>query len=96
MRSDNATDSIRPAAKPSMLGLLVIGAYSIMKNYIGIDVAKQKADIFSLENSTYLTVENDEEFLMTELSKFASSETLIVLENTGGYEQTCIKVALKR
>ncbi|GHT93933.1 IS110 family transposase [Alphaproteobacteria bacterium] len=66
-----------------------------MKNYIGIDVAKAKVDIFSLEDSTYLTVANDEESLTKELSKFASPETLIVLENTGGHEKTCIKVALK-
>jgi transposase len=47
-----------------------------------------------------LTVANDEESLTKELSKFNrlacdSKETLIILENTGGYERTCIKVALK-
>jgi transposase len=64
-------------------------------NFIGIDVAKEKIDIFSMSWSIHLTVENNEESLTKAVKKFAPAETLVVIENTGGYERTCIKTLLK-
>jgi transposase len=63
-------------------------------NFIGIDVAKDKIDIFSSATSRYLTVANDEESLRKAFEKFDATKSYVVLENTGCYENLCLRVLL--
>jgi transposase len=65
-------------------------------NFIGIDVSKKKVDLFSLKNSFHRIIANNEESLRKEFSKLSSPEkTLVVIENSGGYERKSIKILLE-
>ena len=64
-------------------------------DFIGIDVSKNKVDLFSWNNSLHIVIENTAESLIAELSKFRDREnTLVVLENTGAYEKKCTEALL--
>ena len=63
--------------------------------FTGIDVSKDKVDIFSTEKSSHLTVRNSKKQIREALYHFDREHTLIVLENTGGYENTCIDTLQK-
>ena len=58
--------------------------------FTGIDVSKDKVDIFSTEKGSHLTVRNSKKQIREALYHFDREHTLIVLENTGGYENVCV------
>ena len=60
--------------------------------FIGIDVSKDKVDIFSTETSSHFTVKNTKKAIREAFFKgFDREKTLVILENTGGYEKVCIE-----
>lgn len=61
------------------------------KNFIGIDVAKEKIDIFNLSAKKHITISNRTDSIKTALKDQRKEDTLVVLENTGGYEKKCIE-----
>jgi transposase len=63
-------------------------------NFIGIDVAKNKVDVFCLTTSVHRAIENNSQALQTFFGKMETKNTLVVLENTGGYENTCLSTLL--
>ncbi|GHT97114.1 hypothetical protein FACS1894126_0460 [Alphaproteobacteria bacterium] len=60
------------------------------KNFIGVDVSKDKIDIFSSLDGKHLEVKNDQKSITKVFKKFDNSSGYVVLENTGGYERKCI------
>jgi transposase len=64
-------------------------------NFIGVDVSKEKVDAFLFNQSRYLQIPNNEEELEKSFNRFHPSSTLVVLENTGGYEKHCLKALSK-
>ena len=62
-------------------------------NFVGIDVSKDKVDMYSTLTSQHLTVENNIKALKKAFGKF-DKNTFVVLENTGGYENRCLKVLM--
>jgi transposase len=60
--------------------------------FIGIDVAKEKIDIFFTKNRQYHIVPNDALSIENEFEKVNPDRTLVVLENTGRYEKVCMDV----
>ena len=63
--------------------------------FTGIDVSKDKVDIFSTEKSSHVTVRNSKKQIREALYHFDREHTLIVLENTGGYENVCVDTLKK-
>lgn len=63
--------------------------------FIGIDVAKDKVDVFSTQTSTHFTVKNSRKDIREALYHFDRENTLVILENTGGYENICISTLEK-
>lgn len=63
--------------------------------FTGIDVSKDKVDIFSTEKSSHLTVRNSKKQIREALYHFDREHTLVVLENTGGHENVCIDTLQK-
>lgn len=63
--------------------------------FIGIDVAKDKMDVFSTQTSTHFTVKNTRKDIRKALYHFDRENTLVILENTGGYENVCISTLEK-
>jgi len=60
--------------------------------FIGIDVSKDKVDIFSTETSSHFTVKNTKKAIRHALFRgFDREKSLVILENTGGYERICIE-----
>lgn len=60
--------------------------------FIGIDVSKDKVDIFSTETSSHFTAKNTKKAIRHALYRgFDKENTLVILENTGGYERVCIE-----
>lgn len=62
-------------------------------HFIGIDVAKAKVDIFNDKTKKFITIANNK----TALKRFikgleTTKDTLVVIDLTGGYEQTCVDV----
>lgn len=55
-------------------------------NYVGIDVSKNKLDVFILPEKKHFTVDNSEEG-MNELIKKLPKDSGILLEATGGFER---------
>jgi transposase len=64
---------------------------SKFSNFIGIDVAKDKVDVFSTETSTWVTVPNSAAEIRKAFRKVDPTAALVVVESTGGYERICIK-----
>lgn len=65
------------------------------KNFIGIDVSKNKIDVFVSEGSKLFTLPNQANHIAKAFKKIDQKESLVVLENTGGYERTTIDVLMK-
>lgn len=64
--------------------------------FIGIDVSKDKVDIFSTETSSHFTVKNTKKEIRHALYRgFDKENTIVILENTGGYEKICIEILMK-
>lgn len=59
-------------------------------HFMGIDVSKDKIDIWSTEKSAHFTAPNSRRKIRDALYHFDREHTLVVLENTGGYENVCI------
>ena len=62
------------------------------KNFIGVDVAKEKLDIFHLGTNKHETIVNRTNTIKTAFKKVEQAGSLVVLENTGGYEGRCVEV----
>lgn len=55
--------------------------------YVGIDVSKEKLDLFIRPSQEHLLLENTDIGFSKLIEKFSNSKpSLIVLESTGGYE----------
>ncbi len=65
------------------------------KNFIGIDVAKDKVDIFNLGTNKHMTIANRTKNIETAFKKVEQAGSLVILENTGGYEKKCVKALTK-
>ena len=63
-------------------------------NFIGIDVSKDKIDIFSSLSNNKFQVENCKNSILKAFKGFDNSNSYVVLENTGGYEKTCINALI--
>ena len=63
------------------------------KNFVGIDVSKDKLDVFLLPQNIYKQCSNTPKALKSTLKslKCKSDETFVVLETTGGFEQKACK-----
>ncbi len=60
--------------------------------FIGIDVSKDKIDVYSSETKQHFVVGNTAREIRHALFRgFNRDNTLVVIENTGGYERTCIE-----
>lgn len=60
--------------------------------FIGIDVSKDSLDIYSSTTGECWHIQNDEESLNTLVEKMPfSSETLVIIDLTGGYEARCVE-----
>ncbi len=81
----------------SKIGRLKKGKEIIMTytNFIGIDVSKNKIDVFVSEGSKLFTIPNNANHISKAFKKIDQKESLVVLENTGGYERTTIDVLMK-
>ena len=64
-------------------------------NFIGIDVAKDKVDVFNLATKKHMTIVNRTKSIETAFKKIERDGSLVVMENTGGYERRCIEVLSK-
>jgi transposase len=60
--------------------------------FIGIDVSKEKIDVFFTKNRSYCTVSNDKLSIEEAFAKVNPERTLVVLENTGADEKVCMDV----
>ena len=63
-------------------------------NFIGIDVSKDTLDVFSTETSVHSKISNGNKAIKTLFADYNPNNTLVVLENTGGYERRCIRCLL--
>jgi len=61
---------------------------------IGVDVAKDKLDIYVHPVANHFVISNDEKAIKTFFSKLNQEYKIkmVVLESTGGYEKRCVKV----
>ena len=64
-------------------------------NFVGVDVAKNKIDIFNLKTNEHMTIANRTKGIEKTFSKIEKEGTLVLLENTGGYEKNCIDVLIQ-
>jgi transposase len=60
-------------------------------NFMGIDVSKDKINVFFTETSSGFTVPNNDRAMAKVFRKVDPGCTLAVLEGTGGYEKVCVK-----
>ena len=66
------------------------------KFYIGIDVSKTILDVFIFPKNKYIQVENNAEGIKKLIKEFhLYSESLIVMESTGGYEKEVAQALVK-
>ena len=68
------------------------------KYFIGIDVAKDKLDIFNTITGEYKTLKNNEESILkyvNDIDKNLKKETLIIIDLTGGYEKKVVNIFYK-
>lgn len=59
-------------------------------NFIGIDVAKEKIDVFFDATSKHIELPNKKANVKKAFEKVNHKDSFVVLENTGGYENTCV------
>jgi len=79
--------------------------WDIMKNdsefsvFVGVDVSKRRLEVFLPDSRRRLTIENSEESIVHDLlgalKGSKRKQTLVVLEATGGYESTLLKMLAK-
>jgi transposase len=60
-------------------------------NFIGIDVSKDKIDVFSTGTSSSFIVPNNAGAIAKAFRKVNPVDTLAIIEPTGGYERICVK-----
>lgn len=63
--------------------------------FTGVDVSKDKVDIFCTETSTHISVKNSRADIKKAMNNMDHENTLVILENTGGYENVCIDTLQK-
>lgn len=63
--------------------------------FTGIDIGKDKIDIFCTQNARHYSVPNKRDKIQSTMRRFDSGKTLVVLENTGGYENICVNTLEK-
>ncbi|WP_298627792.1 IS110 family transposase [uncultured Legionella sp.] len=65
------------------------------RQIVGVDVSKDKLDIYESQTGQWCTVENDEKSIRSFLKKLKKNneELLIVMENTGGLEKNLLYVS---
>ena len=63
----------------------------MFREIIGIDVSKNSIDVYFANQDKHIKVANETEKLRKLFSN-CSKDTLVVLENTGGYEDACMDV----
>lgn len=63
----------------------------MFSNIIGIDVSKDKVDVYFANEDKHVSVDNEATKLQ-EVFANCQKDTLVVLENTGGFEDACVKV----
>lgn len=70
----------------------------IYNDFIGIDVSKDTIDIYSTASSAHFTADNNSKSIQRVISRMKTdySKTLVILENTGGYENVCICLLLEK
>ncbi len=75
------------------------------KNFIGIDVAKDKFDIYNDINGEYKTIANKKDFInktcdylnkLLEENNININEVLVVIDLTGGYEKEITNIFYAR
>lgn len=60
-------------------------------HFIGIDISKDKIDIFMSYNNTFLQLKNDKKTISSWVKKIKpASDLLVVIDLTGGYEDICV------
>ena len=62
--------------------------------FVGVDVSKSQLDVFLPDSKTRLTIDNSTDAIVRELVKVLKQKTrvLVVMEATGGYESTLVRV----
>ena len=58
-----------------------------MQNYIGVDVASKKLDIYCPRRQKYWKIPNTTNAIQTWLNKNSLEKSFVVMEHTGGYER---------
>ncbi|GHT76901.1 hypothetical protein AGMMS50222_10100 [Endomicrobiia bacterium] len=60
--------------------------------FIGIDVSKNKLDVYETKNNQYFTLANDKEGIHSSFSKIKrNQQQLVLIDLTGGYEAEVVK-----
>lgn len=68
----------------------------LKQNVIGIDVAKQKLDIYDQKENRYSIVENTPKGIEEFLQRIPEGDSLFIMEATGGYESLLVEILLQR
>ena len=64
---------------------------NIFNTYIGIDVSKDKLDIFNSSTGEFSQIKNDKKAIKEFISTLEfSKQTLVIIDLTGGYEAVCV------
>lgn len=69
---------------------------SLKQNVIGIDVAKQKLDIYDQKENRYSIVKNTPKGIEEFLRCIPEDDSLFIMEATGGYESLLVEMLLQR
>jgi transposase len=64
-------------------------------NFIGIDVSKEKIDVFFSETSSNFTIPNNARAIVKAFQEVDPANAVAVVESTGGYEKACVKTLSK-
>ena len=91
----NLITNMSKSLKSSMISSDIVNNYS----YIGIDISKDKLDIFISEKNQYLTIKNSKsdinKFLKSSHLKNLIGDPLLVCESTGGWERILLNCSLE-
>ena len=72
-------------------GIMIMQKDNIFNTYIGIDVSKDKLDIFNSSTGEFSQIKNDKKAIKEFISTFEfSKQTLVIIDLTGGYEAVCV------
>lgn len=66
-----------------------------MNHFIGIDVAKETLCVYFTKTAKWADIQNTKEAIEKLFCDVDTADTLVVLENTGGYENSCVELLLK-